>query len=190
MWTVVDFEHDGFFMRQGRAVHMALRIPIKCPGRQSHARLGVFVLSFEAEHELIRCVQVRLRDAGAGGELDQRNRRSALFISPEPFLRDARQRFFPTGNVVALPPHLLEVRPCTGPRPTAVLIAHSLPRCCVRAAVAVSDYRRITAAPAPAAAMTPSCVRPFPPAHRRISRAPTRRTGRRTPAACRAGTWR
>ena len=71
---------------------------------------------------------------------------AALFIPPEHFLRDARERFFPPGNVVALQQHLLEVRHAHGHRRCHVLIAHRVLRCCpcviTTAAATVSDRRR------------------------------------------------
>src|SRR5688572_1867099 len=74
MRAVVDLDDDGVLVRDGRAVHVAFRVAVKAAGRQHGLRLGVLVLAFEAEHELVRRVRVRRRNAAAPIELDQRDR--------------------------------------------------------------------------------------------------------------------
>src|SRR5262249_31233102 len=77
MRSVVDLDHDRLLVRQGRPVHVALRIPVERAGGQRDAGFGVFISALEAEHELVRRVQMRLGNARALIEPDERNGRPA-----------------------------------------------------------------------------------------------------------------
>src|SRR5687767_7234964 len=72
--AVVDLEHDRFLVRDRRAVHVALGVPVEGSRRQHDTRPRVLVLAAETEHELVGGVPVRLGDAHPLVELDERDR--------------------------------------------------------------------------------------------------------------------
>src|SRR3982751_1019258 len=93
MRAVVHLNHHRFLVRDRRAVHVAFRVAIEAPWCQYHTGFGVLVLSFEAEHELVRGMRVRRRNPGALLELDERDRGLGGVIAPQHFLVHAFERF-------------------------------------------------------------------------------------------------
>src|SRR5450756_366599 len=71
MRPVIDFHDDGFLVRDRGAVHIALRIAVEASRREDDLSRGVFVFTLQAEHELVRRMMMRLRNAGALVELDE-----------------------------------------------------------------------------------------------------------------------
>src|SRR5579862_1376723 len=91
MRTVIDFDNDGVLVCDGRSVHISFRIPIEAARRQNDASLGVFVLPFQADHELIGSMAVRSWNSRALGEANKRDGCAGLFVAPQHLLRDAFQ---------------------------------------------------------------------------------------------------
>src|SRR6266705_871380 len=108
MRAVIDFEHDGLLVRDRRPVHIAFRVAIERAGREHHARARIFVAAGKAEHELVRRVIVRRRDAGALGEPDERDRRAGGLVAPQHFFGNAAERLLPPRHVPALDENFLE----------------------------------------------------------------------------------
>src|SRR5271165_1754204 len=96
--AVVDFHHHGFFVGDGGPMNMALGVAIETSGREHDPRPGIFVSPFQAEHELVGCMVMRLRDAGALVEPDQSNGSAGLLVAPEHLLMHAPERLFPPRN--------------------------------------------------------------------------------------------
>src|SRR4051812_18582813 len=71
VWSVIDLHHDGFFRRDGGAMHIPFGIAVEPPRREHDLGRGVFVLALQAEHELVRRMMMRLRNAGSLVELDK-----------------------------------------------------------------------------------------------------------------------
>src|SRR5712672_538298 len=109
MRAVIDFQHDRLLMGDRRAMHMALRIAVEAARRQRHAGRDVFVASREAKHELVGGVMMRLRDAGALGEADERDRRPARVVAPQHLLGNALERFLAPWHRVGLDQDFLEI---------------------------------------------------------------------------------
>src|SRR3989442_1054655 len=63
--TVIDLDDHRLFMCDRRAVYVAFRIAVEAPGRERDLGRGVFVFAPQAEHELVRRMKMRLRNAGS-----------------------------------------------------------------------------------------------------------------------------
>ena len=48
--TIIDFNNNGFLVRDRGAVDVALRVAIKSSGRDHDFGRGIFVFPFQAEH--------------------------------------------------------------------------------------------------------------------------------------------
>src|SRR5262249_43232017 len=101
--------HDGLLVRDRGAVHIALGIAVEAAGGQHRPARRVLVPAAQTEHELVRRVQVRLRDAGALVEPDQRDRRAGLLAAPQHLLVDALERFLAPWDLLRLDQDLGEI---------------------------------------------------------------------------------
>src|SRR5262249_6873513 len=100
--SVVNLDHDGFLVRDGRPVHIALGIAVEAAGREHDPGLGVLVAARQADHELVGRMIVRRGNSGAPREPDQRHRRAGFWVPPQHFFRHTCERFFPPWHGAAV----------------------------------------------------------------------------------------
>src|SRR5262249_55163420 len=109
MRAVVDLDDDGLFVGDRRAVHVALGIAVEASGGEHGLGRRVFVAALEADHELVRRMEMRLRNAGTLVEADERDRGPGLLVPPQHLLVNALERFLAPRNVLGLDKNLFEI---------------------------------------------------------------------------------
>src|SRR6516164_1771770 len=63
--AVVDLQHDGLLVCDCRSMDVALWVAVEATRPERDAGRGVFVAASQTEHELVRRMIMRPRDAGA-----------------------------------------------------------------------------------------------------------------------------
>src|SRR5882724_8267060 len=106
--TIIDLDHHGFFVRQGRPVYIAFRIAIEAAGFQRHARAGVLVVPRKTEHHLVGGVHMRFGNAGSLGELDQGERGACRLVTPQHLFVNTCKRFCAPRNRIRLDQQFVE----------------------------------------------------------------------------------